>query len=112
MPLPYYTYILQGFKDLGVMSALRFRRLDAPLGPDAEGAAMHYDGGAGIVKLFVSTGDSAKIGPGLLEWADVYGKVNVDETSDASSKIVALGPTFGVAYWALPHGYVVASRMA
>ena len=95
--IPYYTFVLRGFHDAGLTQNIRFGRINPPGRPaTADGTPMLLiRGGQSIFRLFVSTGDQHDVDDRMLEWADVYGKVNlaVDEHRPG---IVALGPTFGI----------------
>jgi glycosyltransferase involved in cell wall biosynthesis len=112
MRVPYYTYVLEGFRVLPEVDRIRFKRLDPPDPEDAEGVALIYAGAGVERRLFVSTGDSAHIAREMLEWADCYGKVNLARADRAIPGVVPLGPTFGITAWPLPGGYVAALKIA
>ncbi len=95
--LPYYTFILQGFADLGVH--VRFRRLDKP---DGDGMALLLHGR----RIWVDTNDMARVEQLPYEWADVVGKANLATADVADYKSIRLlGPVFGTRIYALPTGY-------
>jgi hypothetical protein len=96
--LPYYTYLLQGFEDLG--HTVRFRRLDGPVGG---GMALLI----GTSRIWVDTDDMAGFDEAAYDWADVFGKVNcLEDDVSARSKLCLLGPLFGLRLWTLPVGYL------
>lgn len=101
--LPYATPVLDGFRRLGV--PVRFTRLDAPV---RRGVAMSIEG----VSVWLDLDDSAEVDADALAWADVAGKVNVTvEDARRNSRLLLLGPLFGVRAWPLPKGYLVLPSM-
>ena len=93
-PVPYYTYVLQGFIGRGLV--LNFRRLDCPVSPPfLQGMAFEYRSSTELLRGFVSTGDRSDIDEQVAEWADVYGKVNLDPACQ-DQRIMPLGPIFGI----------------
>lgn len=96
--LPYFTYVLQGFTDLGM--TVRFGALDAPKG----------NGMAALVsdrRIWVDTDDMPHIDPAAYAWSDVFGKVNVvEEDVPTHKKLHTMGPVFGTTLWPLPGGYL------
>jgi len=95
--LPYFTYVLQGFADLGM--TIRFSTLDAPVG----------NGMAALVagrRIWVDTDDMARFDQDAYDWSDVFGKVNVvAKDVPTHQKLRVMGPVFGTTLWPLPGGY-------
>ena len=111
--VPYYTYVLRGFLDSGIATHVRFKRLDAPLGPvGSDGAAMILASPTRRLRFFVSTGDHNDINEAMLDWADAYGKVNLAFDEPPRSNLIPVGPVFGITLWPLPAGYAEAFQMA
>jgi glycosyltransferase involved in cell wall biosynthesis len=53
-------------------------------------------------RVFISASDGPGLNEQAVEWADVYGKVNLDGTSSAAAKgtdLVPIGPSFPVRVW-------------
>ena len=53
-------------------------------------------------KIFIDTQDSSAYYDDALSWCDVYAKINVDPamiSDGARSKILAIGPSFGIRLW-------------
>lgn len=46
-------------------------------------------------KVIIDYTDSSKIVSEALNWCDVYGKINLDKSKEHTSKIIAIGPSFG-----------------
>ena len=110
--VPYYTFILRGFLDAGLTEGIRFDRIGVSERPAiADGTPMILTRGGRSTRLFISTGDSRDVDEGMLRWADVYGKVNLD-FDEHRSGFVALGPTFGIRLWPLPTGYLRLVQLA
>lgn len=97
--LPYITYVLQGFADIGQF--VQFGRVDAPHGA---GAALLIDG----QRIWLDANDPTTVEPGASEWADTVMKVNVDDTSPPS---LPLGPLFGIRYWSRFRAYAALPRL-
>ncbi|SDB21855.1 hypothetical protein SAMN03097699_0147 [Flavobacteriaceae bacterium MAR_2010_188] len=49
-----------------------------------------------IKKIIIDFTDSSNIDEKVLNWCDVYGKINLEENLEYSEKIVAIGPSFGI----------------
>lgn len=47
-------------------------------------------------KVVIDFTDSSKIVSEALQWCDVYGKINLDKSKEHTSKIIAIGPSFGI----------------
>ena len=110
--VPYYTFILRGFLDAGLTEGIRFDRIGVSERPAiVDGTPMILTRGGRSTRLFISTGDSRGVDEGMLRWADVYGKVNLD-FDEHRSGFVALGPTFGIRLWPLPTGYLRLVQLA
>src|SRR5262245_38573136 len=110
MAVPYYTYIIRGFLDLIEGLRVRYRRLDVDLS-EGEGAAMTLRHGGEKRRIFVSTDDRTELNPAALDWADVYGKTNLDPNEPTHANLVAIGPAFGIQLWPLPRAYGEAVKM-
>jgi hypothetical protein len=110
--VPYYTFIFRGFLDAGLTESIRFERINAPGRPATmDGTPMLLTRGGQSIRMFVSTGDSHQVDDGMFEWADVYGKVNLD-FDEHRPGFVPLGPTFGITLWPLPVGYLRLVQLA
>jgi hypothetical protein len=104
--IPYYTFILRGFLDAGLTEDIHFGRINAPGRPaTADGTPMILTLRDRSIRMFVSTGDSHQVDDRMLEWADVYGKVNLALDEARRPGLLAVGPTFGIQLWPLPAGY-------
>jgi len=60
------------------------------------------DDGHSLKKVVVDFTDSSIIDPNALQWCDVYGKINLDDTLDLPSKVIPIGPSFGIHIYSLP----------
>lgn len=55
-------------------------------------------------RIVIDSTDKTDIDKGLLEWCDIYGKINYNESNLPSTgieKIIPIGPSFGVKIWNL-----------
>lgn len=109
--LSYYGYYLCGFEQALGRVTLRFRLGDVPalLGP-RDGLALITDDGK---RIFIAADDAPTINPEALEWCDVYGKVNLDRSSDElsrSPKLTPIGPGFGIRWKSLGHDALYLAR--
>lgn len=111
--LHYYTQLLDGLTRAPATAGIGFARLRMPDAVDStEGCALVVARGEFERRVFVSAGDHAHLDPALVEWADVYGKVNVPLGIELPDNVVPLGPMFGTRLWGPVKRYVVAARMA
>ena len=56
-------------------------------------------------RVYIDAGDWSRYNEEALEWCDIYAKVNIDPDSiprEYASKIVAIGPSFGIRLWRPP----------
>ncbi len=81
-----------------------FSRKDFPDFPDRYFAAI-VENGDREIKIVIDAFDTPRISPDLLEWSDVYAKVNFNNNyipKLQSKKIILIGPSFGVRIWNFP----------
>ncbi|RIA10281.1 hypothetical protein OE09_2136 [Flavobacteriaceae bacterium MAR_2010_72] len=52
-------------------------------------------------KVVIDFTDSSHIDSVALDWCDVYGKINLDCTLPTSTKVIAIGPSFGIQIYSL-----------
>lgn len=99
----YYSYYLAGLTSVFGEDAVGYGRNDFPvLTREYSGFAARVDGRGGSLHLYISANDSAALDPAGLEWADVYGKVNLDHTlvtTDHAGMVRPIGPGFGIRLW-------------
>jgi hypothetical protein len=63
--------------------------------------------------IYIAADDMPDLDPAALEWADIYGKVNLDRglvPPGYETKVVAIGPSHALRLWSLPASAVVARR--
>ncbi len=96
----YYSFYIEGFYGLygkkNVISSCK----EFPNFPERTFAAIVK--GDKTCKIAIDAFDTSKINTRLLEWADVYGKVNKNEENlpqNDQGKILAIGPSFGIKIW-------------
>jgi hypothetical protein len=89
----YYRYYLDGleavFERRPKLKTKGFPELRDP----KDGMAVILPDGK---RLFIAANDFAVVDPAVLAWADVVGQVNVDPALSYSSKVVPIGPSFGI----------------
>lgn len=93
----YYSYFLQGMAGPITFSSKDFPELAGP----RDGMAVRCPDGR---RLFLAADDSSELNQEALDWADVYGKVNLHPDSPKSQReglLVPIGPTFGIRYGSL-----------
>jgi glycosyltransferase involved in cell wall biosynthesis len=69
--------------------------------------------GAEERNIYIAADDMRELDPAALEWADVYGKVNLDRDltpAEHASKVVPIGPSHALRLWSLPASAVMARR--
>ena len=100
----YYSFYIEGFYNLLGRRNVKFRSSPFPNFPERTFAAL-VKSETGERKIIIDAFDSTRINKEMLEWSDVYGKVNYkkDQIPDEEiSKVVPLGPSFGIKIWNLP----------
>src|SRR5690606_10728710 len=97
----YYSYFLQGLRDLYGAASVRTTLDGFPdLGHDC--LAIRLRDGQRERRIYIHAHDSPSLPPEAIEWADVFGKVNLDPGQvppNASTRIVPTGPVFPVRLW-------------
>lgn len=72
--------------------------------------AMVFQQGDHIHKVVIDYGDSPEIDEQARAWADLYCKINLSSSGDASGNVISIGPSFGIRIYSLPgtifHGVV------
>ena len=100
----YYSFYIEGFYNLLGRRNVKFRSSPFPNFPERTFAAI-VKSETGERKIIIDAFDSNRINTEMLEWSDVYGKVNYKKDQipyDQISKVVPLGPSFGIRIWNLP----------
>ena len=98
----YYSFYIEGLYRLYGKKNVSFCKKKFPAFPERTFAAVIK--GDEEIKIAIDAIDSTKINPELLQWCDVYGKVNLNEAKlpeEGSEKIIAIGPSFGIKIWNL-----------
>lgn len=100
----YYSYYIEGLTKLYGKRNVTFSRKDFPDFPDRYFAAIVEDGDRKI-KIVIDAFDTPRIIPALLDWCDVYAKLNFNIAylpRLQKEKIIPIGPSFGIKIWNLP----------
>lgn len=100
----YYSFYIEGFYNLLGRRNVKFRSSPFPNFPERTFAAL-VKSETGERKIIIDAFDSSRINKEMLEWSDVYGKVNYKKDPipyEEISKVVPLGPSFGIKIWNLP----------
>lgn len=105
----YYGYYIVGLRPLASAHGILF---------SARGFEPAFGHGLAFVtghevkrRVFIDARDGPEIDHVLLRWCDVYGKVNPDRAVlaiEGGSKVVAIGPSFGIMVWHLLPGLFLA----
>ena len=96
----YYSFYIEGLYRVFGKKNITFSCKEFPGFPERTFAAIIK--GDKEIKIAIDAFDTAKINLHLLEWADVYGKVNKNEEylpQKNQNKILAVGPGFGIRIW-------------
>jgi len=83
---------------------VEFSRKEFPAFPERTFAVI-IESGKKKLKIVIDAYDSPRISPGLLEWCDIYAKVNYNDKNLPTSnqhKIIPIGPSFGIKIWNMP----------
>jgi hypothetical protein len=89
----YYGYYLAGFQEIHG-ARLQFTTKGFPrLRDPKDGCALILPQGE---RVFISANDFAEVNKEALEWADVVGQVNLDTDTELPSKVLPIGPSFGI----------------
>jgi len=100
----YYAYYIEGFYRLCGKNKVEFSRKEFPAFPERTFAAI-IESGNKKLKIVIDAYDTPRISPKLLEWCDVYAKVNFNDKNLPSinhHKIIPIGPSFGIKIWSMP----------
>lgn len=100
----YYSYYIEGFYKLYGKNKVEFSRKEFPAFPERTFAAI-IESGNKKLKIIIDAYDNPRISPGLLEWCDIYAKVNFNSKNLPSihqHKIIPIGPSFGIKIWNMP----------
>jgi glycosyltransferase involved in cell wall biosynthesis len=96
----YDSYYIYGIKE--IFSKIEFNILKFPNFNQGTFAFIIVEGEQ-EKKIIIDSKDSNQIDTEALNWCDRYGKINYHEETiasfDASNKIVAIGPSFGIKIW-------------
>ncbi len=102
----YYSFYIEGLYKLYGRKNVSFGTEQFPEFPSRTFAAIFKEKGKGKeTKIVIDALDSPGISVKNLEWCDIYGKVNYNESTIPDihkEKIIILGPSFGVRIWTLP----------
>jgi hypothetical protein len=82
---------------------------------DNKPLAMIVRRGGAERNIYIAADDMPDLDPAALEWADVYGKVNLDRTlvpSKFEDRVVAIGPSHALRLWSRKGSAVMAWRTA
>lgn len=104
----YASYYLRGLVEHAEACSLRvlpFTREGFPVSyVDEQPLAFTLQRGARMANIYISAKDGADVDEAVLEWADVYGKVNLLRglvPAGAEDKVVPIGPSHGIRIWGL-----------
>lgn len=93
--LSYASYVLEGLAAVLGPSSIRYSTDGFSEGFTGGRVLAFYRGDDPAARCFLAFHDHPRVRPRGMEWARVYGMVNVRE-EDVAGGVVALGPTFGV----------------
>ena len=101
--LNYASYYIYGIRKIFGESVVGYATLDYAVCSYNDyrkgfGMLVMYEDGR-EVKVFVDTNDQNSIYESFYDWCDVYAKINTSEVDLSKSKILAIGPSFGVKLW-------------
>jgi glycosyltransferase involved in cell wall biosynthesis len=100
----YYSYYIEGLIRLYGKGNIIFTREDFPNFPERNFAAIVENGGS-KVKIVIDAFDTPRINSFLLDWCDIYAKLNFNTNYiplRKKRKIIPIGPSFGIKIWNLP----------
>lgn len=99
----YASYYLYGIKLLLGSSILKYRCLaDIDIETDRQsriGFAMMIVTAIETKRVYIDYGDWSEVNEAYYGWADVYAKANVLPKDASRSKMLVIGPSFGVRLW-------------
>jgi hypothetical protein len=98
----YYAFYLHGL-DAVFQNRVTYYSTKGMLPFNWHGLALVVEGSS-TKRIFISASDGCGINPAILEWCDVYAKVNAErETAPKGKKekILPIGPSFGIRAWSL-----------
>lgn len=105
----YYSYYVEGIRQAWPSARLCYKNFSCP-------------GNRTLMRMIIQAGqafkvalcamDSPEIDIAVLEWADLYGKVNLryEDYMNAGSKLCALGPSFAVRSWGILRGLLLTAQ--
>lgn len=95
----YASYYLEGIRRLFGSNVIEFRCLQDINGDPRNGMVVKFISDDMEKRLFFDYMDADKIDEDMYQWADAYGKVNLNPNDIKLDKIVPLGPNFGISLW-------------
>ena len=105
----YCSFYLEGIYRVLDRRSVRFAEWPFPARNRRVLVALAPDGR----RIAVDCNDSSEMDANALAWADVYGKVNLElqrVPEPSRSKVIALGPGFGVRAWSYPSALALCCR--
>ncbi len=93
----YASYYIEGLKRL--IGKVQFRCLPEIKDEPVNGMAVKVVTAMGEKNVFFDCWDGDGINEEMYQWSDAYGKVNMHPKDAKRSKMVALGPNFGISLW-------------
>jgi hypothetical protein len=93
----YYTYYLEGIREIFGGKALRYTETGFPVRTTYEDGLAFIAESPRPMRVYLAANDHARIDPVALAWCDRYGIVNLDPAdAQIDPRVRAIGPNFGV----------------
>jgi hypothetical protein len=100
----YYSFYIEGLTKIYGKGNVCFSKKDFPSFAERSFAAI-IESDNKQVKIAIDAFDTQRISLDLLDWCDVYAKVNFNSNylpNLQNEKVIPIGPSFGVRIWNLP----------